>query len=534
VSTTANDAGTDPATWSCRILGTFQTGSVVTVQEAIPTGAEVGFIDTDPGANLVDFNTDAGSAQVRVTGPVTTVLFDNEPIPPPQAGYIEVCKDALGGDPFVTGQFDFTVSPSDGNSFDVSTFPGQCTAPIQVAAGIVRVTEHARANISLVSAFPNPLDRFVDSNLINRTLDVEVPVSSSVSDETQVHFVNSRNRAQVKVCKALGPNSSALAGQTFSFTVASPGLPNATPSVVAPGCVVVGDFPVGSTVTVTENLNHGPGQPGEFIDTTGEGTFPVGGPGVNQIDITNTARGVLEVCKARIAYFDGLTGPYFPQPTFRFRIDGGALFSVQAGTCVVRSVSPGEHTVTELAEQDYALVSIAVAPPGNIVGAADIPNRTVRVTVPFAGNGGGETAVTFTNAVRQGQFKICKHVPLGSPDPLANTPFSYTAYVQSDTGANVFASFQMGPVTANEGCTNFTGFFPILNRNGTRKVIGIQENGTPSATWNVIDITVTGSRGLCTNAATSCVPGGRDLTAGIIDFYLGPDQNIVDYTNQAT
>ncbi len=377
------------------------------------------------------------------------------------------------------------------------------------------------------------MERFVDSNLINGTLDVEVPVSSSAADETQVHFVNSRNRSQLKVCKLLGPNSSALAGQTFTFTVTSPGIATATPSVQAPGCVIVGNYPVGSTVTVTENLNHSPGQPGEFIDTTGEGTFTIVAGTTNEVDITNTARGLLEVCKARIAYFDGTTGPYAPQPTFRFRLDGGAIFTVQAGACVKKTVSPGQHTVTELAENDYALVSIDVNPPANIVGVPDIPNRSVTVNVPYAGNGGGETAVTFNNAVKTGQFKICKHVPLGSADPLANTPFSYSAYVQSDVGNNTFTSFQMGPVTANEGCTNFTGFFPILNRNGTKKVIGIQENG-PFTTWDVTDISLSqGGRGLCTNAATSCVPGGKDLTLGIIDFYLGPDQNIVDYTNRA-
>jgi len=541
VSTPANDAGTDPSNWTCRVVGTFQTGSNVTVQELIPAGTRVDFIDTDPGANLVDFNTDTGTAIVKVTGPATILLVDNEVIPPAQSGYIEVCKDASNGDPFVTGQFDFTVSPPDGNSFDVSTFAGQCTAPLQVAAGIVRVTEHPRTNITLVDAYPEPIDRYVDSNLINGTLDVEVPVSSSPNDETQVHFVNSRNRSQVKVCKDLGPNSSALAGKTFTFTVASPGLPNAYPSVVAPGCVVVGSYPVGSTVTVTENLNHAAGQPGEFIDTTGEATFPVQAGTANEIHITNTARGLLEVCKARITYFDGNNDgqrvSLAPQPVFRFRVDGGAIFTVQADSCAKRSVAPGQHTVTELAESDYALVSIGVQPPQNIVGSADIPNRTVTVNVPFAGNGGGETAVTFTNAVRTGQFKICKHVPLGSVDPLANQPFTYTAYVQSDFGGNSFTPQAMGPVVANpasgQPCSAFTAFFPILNKNGTKKVIGVVEDGTgsPAANWTVTGITVTGSRGLCSDPLTSCVPGGVDLSQGIIDFYLGPDQNVVYYTN---
>jgi hypothetical protein len=533
VSTPANDAFADPGTWTCRILGTYQSGSVVTVSEVIPTGAEVDYIDTDPGANLVDFDTTAGTAQVRVTGPVTTVLFDNEPIPPAQFGYIEVCKDAFGADPFVTGEFFFTVSPPDGNSFDVSTLPGQCTASLQVAAGIVRVTEHPRANITLVDAYPEPTDRFVDLNVINGTLDVEVPVSSSPNDETQVHFVNSRNRSQLKVCKDLGPSSAALAGQTFTFTVVSPGLATATPSVQAPGCVAVGNYPVGNTVTVTENLDHGSGQPGEYITTTGEGTFTIV-PGTNEIHVANTALGVLQVCKAKIAYFDVRGGA--TQPTFRFRIDGGAMFLVQAGSCTKKIVAPGQHTVTELAENDYALVSVDVQPPGNLVGTADIPNRSVTVNVPFAGNGGGETAVTFNNAVRTGQFKICKAAAVGSTDAFKTLGFTYTAYVQNDIGGFNYTSSLMGPINSTEptNCTLFTSPFPILNQNGTKKVIGIVENGSgQAASWNVIDISVTGSRGLCSDTTLSCVPGGKDLTAGIIDFYLGPDLNVVTYTNQA-
>ena len=39
-------------TTPCRILGTFQVGSVVHVHEQIPAGTEVQWIDTDPGENL--------------------------------------------------------------------------------------------------------------------------------------------------------------------------------------------------------------------------------------------------------------------------------------------------------------------------------------------------------------------------------------------------------------------------------------------------------------------------------------------------
>ncbi len=52
-------------------------------------------------------------------------------------------------------------------------------------------------------------------NLINRTADVELPASDSSHDETQVHFFNQTQRAQLKICKTLGPGSSDLIGQKF-------------------------------------------------------------------------------------------------------------------------------------------------------------------------------------------------------------------------------------------------------------------------------------------------------------------------------
>jgi hypothetical protein len=546
VSTEANPTFSDPATWTCRIVGTFQTGSHVTVQELIPPGAEVDFIDADPGANLIDFNTDTGTAIVNITGPVTTVIFDNEPIPPAQTGFIEVCKDAANGDPFVTGPFDFTVAAPDGSTAVVTTFAGQCTQAFRVASGIVRVTEQPKANTTLVDVFADPIDREVDSNIINRTIDVEVPVSSSVNDETQVHFVNQRNRAQVKVCKILGTNSSALVGQTFSFSVSSPGLPTVTQGIQAaatPNCFIFGNYPVGNTVTVTENLDHSPMAPGEFIDTTGEGTFPVAS-GVNQFDVTNTAVGQLEVCKARITYFDPPIGSEDrpgPQPTFRFRIDGGAIFSVQAGKCSPpKRVTPGSHTVTELAESDYELAGVTVSPANRNQGVS-LANRTVTVDVPYAGNGNGETAVTFINRVKTGQVKVCKSVPLGSADALFNKPFSWDVYVQNNNGTTP-APFTLGPISAADGCTEFSASFPILNTNGTKKQVGIHEQGVPSATWDVTSIVITsGTRGLCyvtdpgVNTTICPYPVGSNpnLANGDIDFYLGPDSNVITYTNRA-
>src|SRR4029079_535901 len=97
VSTEANDAFDDPANYTCRILGTFQQGSVVNVHEQIPAGTEVQWIDTDPGNALVDFNTASGDSTVLIQPGVTIVYYDDEPAPPSGTGFLEVFKNALPG-----------------------------------------------------------------------------------------------------------------------------------------------------------------------------------------------------------------------------------------------------------------------------------------------------------------------------------------------------------------------------------------------------------------------------------------------------
>jgi len=535
ISTQANDASADPSTWSCRIVGTFQTGSRVTVTEALPAGAEVEFFDTDPPQALIDFSTTTASATVQIIGPVTTLLVDNEPIPPPQSGYIEICKNAdlVGGrpDPFVTGPFTFTVAPSDGNSFDVTTLAGQCTQAFQIAAGVTRVTEQASPNTTLVDTSVSPGDRFLAQNPINRTVDVEVPVSSSSNNETQVTFVNRHDRSQLKLCKALGTASDALIGQTFTFTVTSPGVPTVTPSLTAPICVVIGDYPVGNTVTVTENLDHSVGAPGQFIETTGEGTTTIQPGTTNTVTVTNTAKGQIEICKTRITYLTGT------QPTFTFRLDG-MLVSVQAGKCSTgRLVTPGPHTVSEIASNDYDLVGISTIPAGRLT-SSDLNTRTAVVDVPYGGNGGGDTPVSFTNAVKTGQVKVCKNIPSGSTN-LAGKTFSYSIYTQAP-GYLGYTVQQTGAIFPGE-CTLVTDPIPVLQPNGKNTAIGIHENEvTGTQLFAVTNIALTsGTRGYCTTVNS---PGnvvcpyttGFNYPTGDVDFFLGPNVNQIDYTNTAT
>jgi hypothetical protein len=334
-----------------------------------------------------------------------------------------------------------------------------------------------------------------------------------------VHFVNSRDRAQLKVCKALGPGSDALSGQVFTFTVRDTDAvypttywPRITASSAGTQCVIVGDFPVGHSVDVTENIDHSPGAAGEFIDTTGEGPITIA-PGVNSTTITNTAVGLLEVCKAPIAEL----GRGVTQPKFSFRIDGGGTIQVQAGKCSPpKRVTVGNHTVTELNTQpSYELDpngpggGIDVFPADRLV-AKNLPNRTVTVSVPYAAN--GETLVTFTNRIKRGVIKVCKVVQTGSLDALGTTDFNFNVSI------NQGAPFTVGPISNGE-CVLVDGDFPILDASGNPTRVDIQEQAVPGV--QVTDITYQGSGSVI----------GSTLCGRTIAYNLGAGVNITTFTN---
>jgi hypothetical protein len=544
VSTEANDAFDDPANWSCRVLGSFQVGSNVTVHEAIPAGTEVQFIDSDPATALADFNTSTGDALITVGAGVTVVLYDDEPLPPSGTGWLEICKDPAWldkwhQDPDVHGSFHFTVTDAAGATYSRDVLVGQCSEPFQVAAGIAEVVEGPSPGYDLVDVQTLPADRLLTTNLINRTADVEVPASDSSNDETQVHFFNQTQRGQLKICKALGPGSADLIGQTFWFDLTDVTDPDYPVKLLYPvsikaaastQCVIVGDLPIGSVIDVEENIDHSSGGAGEFIDTTGGGPVTIR-PGINTTTITNTARGLLEICKKAVRFPEPkMTSQTVNvnQPTFTFRIDGTGALKVRAGTCSLPQRLPvGTHSVTEVAENDYELDPYA---PGNgiTVSPADrevsrsLNTRTVTVNVPYGT--AGETLVTFYNRIKQGQVKVCKQIPNTSQDTLGGKYFVYT--VQFSDGYTE----TLGPILPGE-CTFLTRPHPVIlapgTPNGTPNNVTITEaaaNGN-NAPYTVINATCTGCR------APFVWPYLMDPHQ--VNFNLGPSVNAVTYTNKA-
>ena len=119
-----------------------------------------------------------------------------------------------------------------------------------------------------------------------------------------MHFVNQTQRGQLKVCKALGPAASDLIGEQFyaptrRSTTAQPA--SWITAAASTQCMIVGYFPIGITVDrdgETSIRTAGRRRAAEFIDRTGEGEVTIA-PGINTMTITNTAKGLLEVCKAQ-------------------------------------------------------------------------------------------------------------------------------------------------------------------------------------------------------------------------------------------
>ncbi len=432
-------------------------------------------------------------------------MYDNDPLPPSGSGYLEVCKDrafvAGAPDGGVQGSYTFAVTDAAGASQTVSVLAGQCSPPLAVAAGLAQVQELASAGTTVSGVFTIPADRLLSANLVNRTASVEVPVSADPADETQVHFVNQAQRGQFKICKALGPSSASLAGTTYTFDWrASNGASGSLPITAATStqCRIVGDFPTGTEVTVTEQ------NPGAFVDSQGVGTVRIGS-GVSTLTVTNTASGVLEICKARI---DGLT----TQPTFRFRIDASSsTVSVQAGKCSMgQRVAIGTHAVTELPDDKYELDAsrrdggIAVLPADREV-ARNLSLRTVTVTVPYGPD--GETLVTFYNRTKQALLKVCKTIPSTSQDALGGKAFDFLVDI---------SGFTLQNLTLHPGECSFPyGPFPIPDNN-----FSVFVSETLSGGFTVDSITVTG--GVITQQ-----------TASSVFIRPAPGMNVVTFRNKA-
>ena len=507
-STPASPALDDPSTWSCLPLGTFAAGTRVTLAERVPGGVEIAWIDTDPAASLLDFDRDAGTASVQVGAGANRVLFDDEPVPPPQTGFVEVCADRAplgsGTDLEVRGPFTYTVTPPGGAGFDVTVDAGQCSDSFAVRAGVVRVAQGPVATHTLVEASAIPAGRLADVNLLDRSADALVPVSASPNDATQLHFVTRRDRAQLTVCATVA-GGDALDGAAFAFDVTdldAAATPPATAQVLARArtvqCLIVGDYPVGDRVDVEER------DPGPDVTTSGGGVSIVA-PGVNAVTVANMAWGRLSVCAAPVP---GLTTP----PVLRFRVDGGALLAVRGGTCSLPArVTVGNHVVTQIADPLLELTpaGIVTVPSDRQVAAMPLLLR-ITVAVPF----GSESSALYAIRIRAAIVQVCAQVAPGSEDALGQMLFAFT--VAPATGEPFALTVAAGT------CSPPSGPYPVLAPDGSPATVTVTE---AAGLYVVQSIALAGGREL----QSACDGGACSPTAL---FSLVPGAPSITYTNR--
>ena len=162
-------------------------------------------------------------------------------------GFLEVCKEADG--PAVTGDFTFEVA---GHTVVVPV--GACSGPVELPAGPVTIREVAVEGLTLTAVHALPAHRLLAQDLGAATARVTV-VAGDVSAQTAVTFTNRAEFAPLKVCKVGG--TGIAVGTEFDFVAGGERL--SVPAGPAPGgyCVIVGSFPVGADVAVSEQAPRG-------------------------------------------------------------------------------------------------------------------------------------------------------------------------------------------------------------------------------------------------------------------------------------
>lgn len=400
----------------CALAGAFPVGTDVTVAETVPAGMEVTNIEVAPTSRLRGTpNLQNANVTANVGTGVTEVTFTNRvtPTPPPQTGFLQVCKEADGSG--VTGNFEFTVA---GTAYSVPV--GACTTAIQLPVGTAIVTETSRTGFEISGIGTIPTNRLVSANPLAGTATVTI-VGGDISTQTIVIF---RNRAlppptaALTLCKVAG--AGVLPGTMFAFTVAGHAV-----NVPAGGCVNAGVFTVGTNVLVDEAIPSGHevtaisvNPPERIVGTANRATGTVTatvGTGGTTVTFTNARllpippeTGILKVCK--LAGAGVATGT-----VFNFTVAGQPL-TVAAGSCEQAGSFPvGTHvTVDEAIPSGHQVTQIQVAPATRLVGTPNLTTGTVTAAV-----GTGVTEVTFTNQRLQplpgdGQVPICIPVVIGT------------------------------------------------------------------------------------------------------------------------
>lgn len=254
---------------------------------------------------------------------------------------------------------------------------------------------------------------------------------------------------QLKVCKVAGIG--VTKGEVFTFTI-----DNAIYSIPAGYCILAGQYPLDTEVTIKESIPTGyfvasiNVQPndrtisqntalGETVVRIGTGITEVFFKNATSIStstktpVPTTPQGYMQICKQ--AEGTGVSG-YF---TFRF---AAQQRSVPVGACsnLIFNVTPGTLTVTEDAQTGYEVADIYTIPADRLI-SKDILGRSATITIlPSGGDASLQTVVVFVN--RRGESSTPTYTPTNTATNTptftpTNTPtFTPTGTLPTDTPTN--------------------------------------------------------------------------------------------------
>src|SRR3954451_13893324 len=193
------------------------------------------------------------AAETRVT--YTNVLV---------TGFIEVCKAPAPNSGLTSGEFSFriqagfnTLSNSFMSDQTVSVPLNQCSSPMAVPAGAVRVTETG-GGVFITSVTVSGGGNGSPAAVTNNGVTVNVAASATAGNETLVRFFDALST--LKICKIGGTNALGTFTGNVSFTISGATTTSATiPAGPAgsPGCVQIGSVIPGSTISIAEGPTVG-------------------------------------------------------------------------------------------------------------------------------------------------------------------------------------------------------------------------------------------------------------------------------------
>jgi hypothetical protein len=244
----------------CVLAGQYPLNTQLTIQEVIPSGYYVSYIEVKPVSRAIAKDASLGKAVVKVGSGVTEVIITNTasgvpthtpteavtpdpsktptpdceanctPTPTPK-GRMQICKEADGSG--VSGYFTFKF----GNK-STSIPVGACSPLLTVEAGNLTITEMAQTGYAVTDIYTIPADRLINEKISSRAVTVTI-VEGYASSQTIVVF---RNKSQT---------ITSTPSHTPTATATSTGTATSTPTSTPTGTITPPTSTPTSTATST-------------------------------------------------------------------------------------------------------------------------------------------------------------------------------------------------------------------------------------------------------------------------------------------